>query len=639
MAALSVTTLTPKRQEQHHLSFETASLDGSSSPAGASSISHSPRERLHSSRFTFTPQRTKTVPRAWERRPATPYIARNEAQKIWKRVPLSSITVNSKNSWNKSDRAPATRPVKKLKIAESDSEQDKENINYIASKWDDDRRDTISPKRKTTGFTPINRDGNSVPTGSASLATSENWYPAALSPADSQESDHSDHEDFQALHGSNGSSTLEQARCSHPDANDLQMEEDDGVSQDGHSADAVMSDLSTTEDVGTLDTERNGHFQSDIDDKDELPTALKQSDDQIAQVATASKSATSASEDDTAFLHDFLSRARAQKAAREQPEQPNDGDENLQRLPEVNEMEDEFAEETSPVKAVNDTEEPLVGSESDSTLLPPDTQSETNQLSPCRRSSRLITRLPRPQKQITALPSTIALKRLTGTEFISQKELQSVALMTRTNTKRNKGVAIIPRQRLIQLDAEATAIPTTTSTENTKKKRKKAKEVTWAEQLTRFQTHTPTLCSSEVEQSDETEKSDTSDTIEEAPLATSLGSEEPSTEEEKSKKQVRKVRKLRKLNVGTCNGTPAPKKTISLPVPVASAFVVENSKSSPLEACSEVGASNTLPVAGKKSSTTAPAQVKTSILGSETRLQSRMRTRNRSSLAASTSLR
>ncbi|KAK5053133.1 hypothetical protein LTR84_002107 [Exophiala bonariae] len=640
MAPLSLTALTPKRQEQHHLSFETASLDGSSSPADTCSTSASPRERLYSSRFTFTPKRTKTVPRAWERRPATPYIARNEAQKIWKRVPLSSITLNSNGSWNKAERAPATRHVKKLKIAEGDSEQDKENINYVPSKWDDDRRDSSSPKRKIAGFIAINRDKNTAYTEAESLATSENLAARALGNTESQDSDLSDREEFQHLDDSNASLTFEQARCSDLDTSDSPMEEDDGLLQDAHSADEVMGDGCMAEDEVIPNIERLDHSHSDIIEEDVLSDTSVQRNVQIPQISTASKATPSASEDETAFLHDFLSRARAQKAARGQPEQPNSNDENLQSLPNVTEMEDELVEELSPIGAMGGTEEPLIGSAIDSTTLPPDTQPEAGQLSPCRRSSRLTTRLPRPQKQITAVPSTIALKRLTGTEFISQNELQSVALMTRTNTKRNKGVALIPRQRLIQLDAESTASPANETTEKNKKKRKKTKEVTWAEQLTSFQTHTPVLPSSAVEEPDQPEVSVASDTVQDEVLpAKSLESEELVTEEEKNKKQVRKVRKLRKLNVGTFNGTPAPKKTISLPVPVASAFAIEVPKSSPLLTGSEVGASSTVPLEGKKDFTTASAQTKSSIPGSETRLQSRMRTRNRTSLAASTSLR
>lgn len=619
MAALSLTMLTPKRQAQHQLSFDTASLDGSSSPAQAGITSSSPRDHRARSRFTFTPQRTKTVPRAWERRPATPYQARNEAQKIWKRVPLSSITANASDSWNKADRARASRPVKKLRIAEDGLGEDKENINYIASKWDEDRRDSSSPKRKIAGFTAINRDGKPAYEARVNAVMIGDVPSVALSDVEDPDSDLSNDENSENVDGV--------------------IEEEDDVSQDSRSADEAMSDGVIAEDETVIDAALLDRDHPATREEAEPPITLNTAEALMPQAAAGTKVAIPAGEDETAFLHDFLSRARAQKAARQQPEQQSIGDELVQHLPEVENIGEDISEQASPVKSTGDIDGPRFHPESDGTILQPDSQPEAEQLSPCRRSSRLITRLPRPQKQITALPSSIALKRLTGAEFISQKETQSVALMTRTNTKRNKGVAITPKQRLMQLTAEAIANPPTALTENAKNKRKRAKEVTWAEQLTRFQTHTPVLRSMEGEEPDQPESPVAPDTVEEEEVlpVRSLESEETATEKEK--KQVRKVRKLRKLNVGTCNGTPAPKRTISLPVPVASAFFIESSKSSSSATNSELATRSTIQPESKKGATTASGPTKTSIPGSETRLQPRMRTRNRTSLAAPTSLR
>lgn len=633
MAALSLTLLTPKRQAQHQLSFDTASLDGSPSPAQAGITSSSPRDHRSRSKFTFTPQRTKTVPRAWERRPATPYLARNEAQKIWKRVPLSSITANAGDSWNKADRARASRPVKKLRIAEDVLGEDKENINYIASKWDEDRRDAHSPKRKIAGFTAINnRDGKTAYEARVNAVMIGDLPSGVLSNLDSPDSDLSADEKPENVDGVVDHSTLEHATCSETGEMDLLVEEEDDVSQDSQSADEAMSDGVNAEDETVIDHPATM-------EEAEPPITLNTPEALMPQATAGTKVAIPAGEDETAFLHDFLSRARAQKAARQQPEQQSTGDELVQHLPEVENVGEDISEQASPVKNTGDIDGPGFHAESDGTILQPDAQPEAEQLSPCRRSSRLITRLPRPQKQITALPSSIALRRLTGAEFISQKETQSVALTTRTNTKRNKGVAITPKQRLMQLTAEAIANPSTALTENAKKKRKRAKEVTWAEQLTRFQTHTPVLRSMEGDEPDELESPVAPDTVEKEEVLPVRSLEPEETATEKEKKQVRKVRKLRKLNVGTCNGTPAPKKTISLPVPVASAFFIESSKSTSSVANNELAMGSTVQLEGKKGPMTASGPTKTSIPGSETRLQPRMRTRNKTSLAAPTLMR
>jgi hypothetical protein len=629
--ALSLAAFTPKRRE-HQLSFETASLNGSSSPTEPDISSPPRRDRFSPKKFTFTPQRIKTLPRAWERRPATPYLARNEAQKIWKRVPLGSITSNYRDSWNKTNCGPIMRPVKKLRVTQIDREEDKENIDYIASKWDEDRKDSSSPKRKVTGFTAINREEKAACYSSPGAVTMGDVSAAALGDAVTTDSDFTEDEDLEDSHGQIDPSSSEHSACSNSSEMDPLMDEEELSSQSRLSDDQGMSESSAPEDSTAVDAPCFGLNRSGTGEGYEPPTISTVPEASMVPAQAGTNNAVSAGEDDTAFLHDFLSRARAQKAARQQPEQQSDVDGNSQPLSEAMDIEEEIPKHASPVKSTEDIDGRSFASESDTAILQPDAQPdaqpETNQLSPCRRSSRLITRLPRPQKQSTTLPSSIALKRLTGTEFISQKETQSVALMTRSNTKRNKGVAKSVQERLMQLDAEAKARdPTTVSMENGRKKRKKAKEVTWAVQLTRFQTDTPVLRSTE--EPEQPELSVAPDVIKEETLpAGKLESVEVVTDEEE-KKQVRKVRKLRKLNVGTYNGTPAPKKTISLPVPVASAFSIENCKSMPSLTTSEPVPDNVIQPEVKVDPTTALAKPKPSTVGSEKRFQTRMRTRNR----------
>lgn len=624
--ALSLAALTPKRRE-NQLSFETASLNGSSSPTEPDILSPARRDRFSPKRFTFTPQRTKTLPRAWERRPATPYLARNEAQKIWKRVPLGSITSNFSESWNKINGAPVTRPVKKLRVTQIDQEEDKENIDYIASKWDEDRKDTSSPKRKVTGFTAINWEENVACYNRPSAVTIGGASNAGLGDAITTDSDCTEDEDLEDSHDQSDPSPNEHTACSNSSEMDSRMDEEEDASQSKVSEDRRMSESPIPEDNTAVDSPFLGQNRSGIGEGHEQPIISIVGEASMVSAQAGVNNAISAGEDDTAFLHDFLSRARAQKAARQQPEQQSDGDPTSQHPSEAMEIEEEIPKHASPVKSTEDIDGRSFDSEADAAILQPDAQPETNQLSPCRRSSRLITRLPRLQKQSTTLPSNIALKRLTGTEFISQKETQSVALMTRSNTKRNKGVAKSVQERLMQLDAEAKARDSTTVlSENGRKKRKKAKEVTWAVQLTSFQSDTPVLCSTD--EPETPEFSVAPDVSKEETLpAGSLESVETVTKEEK--KQVRKVRKLRKLNVGTYNGTPAPKKTISLPIPVASAFSIENCKSMPSVTTGELVPDNGIQSETKIDPTTALAKPKASTVGSEKRFQTRMRTRNR----------
>jgi hypothetical protein len=203
----------------------------------------------------------------------------------------------------------------------------------------------------------------------------------------------------------------------------------------------------------------------------------------------------------------------------------------------------------------------------------PDKTQDEGPSSPCRRSSRLTTRLPRLQKPV----KTLALKRLNGTGFTSmQKETQSLALATRANTKTNKANALSVHMKLIQLQAESRAgweEANLIRDENRKRKRK-GKEVTWDEMLARSQDGSVVRKSYEEEANEEPKIA--AEEITEVPTETIVEpTEQPVVEEVKP---LRKVRNLRRLTAGTVNGTPAPKKMTSLPVPVASTFWTEKAK-------------------------------------------------------------
>lgn len=44
-------------------------------------------------RYAFTPKHNAKIPRAWERKPSTPFAPRNESQKIWKRYQFPDVNV------------------------------------------------------------------------------------------------------------------------------------------------------------------------------------------------------------------------------------------------------------------------------------------------------------------------------------------------------------------------------------------------------------------------------------------------------------------------------------------------------------------------------------------------------------------
>lgn len=200
-------------------------------------------------------------------------------------------------------------------------------------------------------------------------------------------------------------------------------------------------------------------------------------------------------EDDTEFLQGFLSRAQAKKAAKaaivpgqwEEPMRTFSG--TITRS-----QKSLSADNQSVVPAnkhrgsrkilVNENEKPMTES-----------TSEIQATSP-RRSSRC--RVLKPTTKIApAVPSTIPVRRSNGTEFVflQKDEVQRLALTTRRNTQRNKGEAVHPTCRLLELKnppqeaerSERSERSRSTSQSPRKRAKKTDKQVQWDNQLAYFQ--------------------------------------------------------------------------------------------------------------------------------------------------------
>ncbi|KAI1611424.1 hypothetical protein EDD37DRAFT_632258 [Exophiala viscosa] len=556
--AHSVAATTPTREQQP---LETAiPFLPSSSPTNSIASSIRGRDDQGGStlkRYTFTPQRVKSLPRAWERRPATPYVPRNDAQKIWKRVPLGEVTIHHDDTWRKGNTTLNARPVKRLRVSQFDEDEDKENSNYVPSKWED-ATSAVSPKRKVSGFTVVN-DGldsgeDCGQSNEYADRTSEDEDPAPSPLGRSA----GDPETTDGILGPEHDLEDEGSEeCASPIVSDYLSQ-----SEDCHIHPESTETLSSTNIVSNASIAASDAFTK---------TTLQSTISHIGQdtVTEPNESATDqahdqpvtlANEDDTAYLHDFLSRARAQKAARQQAP--------TQNLASSNE-EMQTAEVMSEGRAISHVEDAnnnalMTSFDEDLTSLQPDTEPVADMSSP-RRSSRLVTRLPRPQKPVTSLPNTISLKRLNGTEFIAmQKEVQSLAIATRTNTKRNKGDSVAVSIKLMQLHAEANAkaLEPEVKSPELKKRKKRSKQVNWDATIARYQDGSPP-------EEDMPEQDDQDEPRAAAEGAVEDSSQEPARQSqvvgsEEKLQVVRKVRRLRKLNAGTVNGTPAPKRTLRM---------------------------------------------------------------------------
>ncbi|OAP58191.1 hypothetical protein AYL99_07281 [Fonsecaea erecta] len=519
--------------------------------------------------YTFTPQHVKSLPRAWERRPATPFVARNDTQKIWKRVPLGVIGTNIGKNWRKETKRLSTRPVKKLRIAHLGEEEEKENVDYVASRWDEDGMTTPSPKRKALECGAVADRERGL---DDRIEDDEDSGPPEHGTASPILGSHDKAESWMEGEGVG----IETVPSTVSDIFDASLE--------AVALPQVLSPttqpphVSSTFSLQPVTIQSVSHIPMTPLDGDTTSCGVREQDSPSSSIPVSSDRSTMESidnppdHDDTAFLHDFLSRARARKAAKEQ----GLGDILAQTGETAAETANSLVEESRfcHIEDVTSLSVPVVDEEKTPTNLPAAPEPEIS-MSP-RRSSRLVTRLPRLQKPVTSLPNNVPLKRLSGTEFIAANhEAQSMAVATRTNTKSNKSGAVSAKVRLIQLNAElkarqssaAEGVKEPNPETLSKKKNNKKKEVTWAEKLATFQEERDAEGSGD-ETGEERNEQSTSDNNSEAERGSKAAAEKPHSLLQHQNRGIKKVRKLRKLTAGSVNGTPAPKKTTNIPLPV-----------------------------------------------------------------------
>ena len=229
--------------------------------------------------------------------------------------------------------------------------------------------------------------------------------------------------------------------------------------------------------------------------------------------------------DDTSMLKEFLNRAQAKKAAK------------TPGLTALDLPKPQISPRRSPRKAL--------GSHSGNDLSPQKPRNVPNrpgtppgkpqvdavdsdegeeisaEITSCRRSTR--TRLPAPVKGIPGAPSFIPVRRADGTDpvVLQKSQAQELAMVTRANTRRNKGQSKPPLLALQEISAESTENASSTIF---KRRTASSKTVGWAEQLASYQ---------------------------------------DAKEAEEPEEMRPKVRRMRGLGA-TNNGTPAPKRTTAV---------------------------------------------------------------------------
>ncbi|KAL1846527.1 hypothetical protein Plec18170_009106 [Paecilomyces lecythidis] len=224
----------------------------------------------------------------------------------------------------------------------------------------------------------------------------------------------------------------------------------------------------------------------------------------IAEEATLIRSALRSSAldgEDEELLNDFLSRAKAKRAANAAGT-PKKGDQSAtadllpesptprsRRALEELDTNSPSLQPASPVK----TDGTLVATDEDSQDAEPVEPEDPQLASPTRRrSSRTKPKKTSKRAAPPAVPNQIPVRRPKGTEFVflQRTEAQELALTTRRNTKRNRGTAQMPKQMLAALaqrqdeDSDST---TSSSRSHRRRGKGKGKTVSWSEQLVDYE--------------------------------------------------------------------------------------------------------------------------------------------------------
>ncbi|KAJ5679486.1 hypothetical protein N7462_007730 [Penicillium macrosclerotiorum] len=450
------------------------------------------------SSFSFTPIKAlKALPRLWERKPSTPFKGGIKSKKLWKRFQtsfsnmqsLESSTALDNNAWqtavNASGDASHARGVKRLRI-ESDELEDRtrpqshrpEN-SFLETKWESE----ISWKRRKMPDALFN-------------VYDENLQNKRTGPI--SEGDIHIHHDL----GAEGDLSMTASpvllkKLRSPSRTPVFHDGLHAASLDSPAADAKTMEnqysrlADTTIDNVTQDSNSNGAMAT--------PSKVVRSLTQ-AQEGTLVRSALRSSLDgeDAELLSDFLSKAKAKRAAKAAliTSQDTDGAEKSSGSEESPDtecltprsrraLEDLDANSPSPIKIqVSPSKgDGIPNDDSCDGIITKLTAEDVEEPAPaspvCRRSSRVKA----PAPNAPPARNMISLRRAKGTEFVflQRTEAQELALVTKRNTKHNRGDAMMPKYTL-QAIAQQQHNESAAADSKVSRTHRSRKQVSWNEE-------------------------------------------------------------------------------------------------------------------------------------------------------------
>ncbi|ERF69440.1 hypothetical protein EPUS_07844 [Endocarpon pusillum Z07020] len=412
---------------------------------------------LQASRCAFTPPTLDRVPRPWERRPATPFAPRTETHKIWKRCERVAGQLSRSQAKTMNGHDERLRMVKRLRVDSlhsGDEERDGScDEGFVGTKFEELDCEGEERRRKLANATPCKdlcvNEGKKQSRGI--LPTESNSrYSAARTTA--------------TFDGS-ASPTPPRRICS---GGPTILADDDEPAAKGRELQEKQFIQET--------------------DQDSIPGKIQALHgcigDTASFVAEKAKISLLADGEDTEYLHAFLTRARAKKAARNLPSSQRQVSKEKQKQtassPQTRSrtvLATLDRNSPSPTKT-RKLDTPGDRFEQDQTML-----SDMKATSPVRKGGRARLPQPQPQWHQPATQSSFPFRRSNGTEFVflQKTEAQQIAIATRSNTKRNKGDGMHPRKKLEALSSQQKPSPAKTA-----RRKKNGKRVLWDEGLAYF---------------------------------------------------------------------------------------------------------------------------------------------------------
>ncbi|KAL3470032.1 hypothetical protein BJX99DRAFT_58363 [Aspergillus californicus] len=486
---------------------------------------------LDANNIHFTPVKNSIVPRVWERKPSTSYLARPRPRKVWKRFRSSFNSMKSLQKLiapggsgseesdlmleiNTRRNTADVRGVKRQCLAEERSPPENEGVeacsgrgrSFLETKWEADSRKArklpvitnSTDEHMIDDYMQDEEDDEMAEIGDIPGGTTSTDDITVQDPGETGESPTLTPEELEF--GAAYPDTL-------PGEPDCLPSEERGVIVNIKSldeSDQVESPKSTTtsaaDGIATED-------ESDVTTANQLPSSVatvpSPTEDQPAmadsvpltadQESTLVRSAlrSSLGGEDTELLNNFLSKAKAKREAKaaaeaeaptvaqdheEQPHQPPCQQVTVEiPTPERRVLEALNANSPSPQKSPSKSPGKPTGK---------DENAEDKAAPPAGPGARRSTRVKSLQRATApSVRTTLSLRRARGTEFVflQRTEAQALALLTRKNTRDNKGESSLPKFTLQGLARQAPDSSPAID-DNIRRAHKPKKFVTWNEE-------------------------------------------------------------------------------------------------------------------------------------------------------------